>query len=112
MNTTSFYKNIKEIKDFSKIMDNGNYHKVPSDWYVLISDVVDSTKAIEDGMYKKVNFVAALTIIGILNIDKELEFPYIFGGDGASLIIPPTLLDKSKIVLLETAKKAKEAFDL
>ncbi|WP_428025641.1 DUF3095 domain-containing protein [Arcobacter sp.] len=112
MNTTSFYKNIKEIKDFSKIMDNSNYHKVPSDWYVLISDVVDSTKAIEDGMYKKVNFVAALTIIGILNIDKELEFPYIFGGDGASLIIPPTLLDKSKIVLLETAKKAKEAFDL
>lgn len=112
MNTTTFYKEIKEIKDFSLIMDNDNYHKIPDDWFVIVSDIVDSTKAIEEGMYKKVNFVAALTIIGILNIDKNSEFPYIFGGDGASLIIPPHLLDKSKIVLLETAKKAKESFDL
>ncbi|WP_375723688.1 DUF3095 domain-containing protein [Arcobacter sp. KX21116] len=112
MNTTTFYKEIKEIKDFSLIMDNDNYHKIPDDWFVIVSDIVDSTKAIEEGMYKKVNFVAALTIIGILNIDKNSEFPYIFGGDGASLIIPPHLLDKSKVVLLETAKKAKESFDL
>ncbi|WP_419768972.1 DUF3095 domain-containing protein [Arcobacter sp.] len=112
MNTTTFYKEIKEIKDFSLIMDNNNYHKIPDDWFVIVSDIVDSTKAIEEGMYKKVNFVAALTIIGILNIDKNSEFPYIFGGDGASLIIPPHLLDKSKVVLIETAKKAKESFDL
>ncbi len=112
MSTNSFYKEIKEIKDFSLIMNNDNYHKVPDDWFVLVSDIVDSTKAIEEGMYKKVNFVAALTIIGVLNIDKSLEFPYIFGGDGASLIIPPTLVDRAKVVLLETAKKAKEAFDL
>lgn len=112
MNTTTFYKEIKEIKDFSLIMNNDNYHKIPDDWFVIVSDIVDSTKAIEEGMYKKVNFVAALTIIGILNIDKNSEFPYIFGGDGASLIIPPHLLDKSKVVLLETAKKAKESFDL
>ncbi|MGB7402058.1 MAG: DUF3095 domain-containing protein [Arcobacter sp.] len=112
MNTTTFYKEIKEIKDFSLIMDNDNYHKIPDDWFVIVSDIVDSTKAIEEGMYKKVNFVAALTIIGILNIDKNSEFPYIFGGDGASLIIPPHLLDKSKVVLLETAQKAKDTFDL
>ncbi|ADG93236.1 conserved hypothetical protein [Arcobacter nitrofigilis DSM 7299] len=112
MSTNTFYREIKEIKDFSFIMNNDNYHKVPDDWFVLVSDIVDSTKSIEEGMYKKVNFVAALTIIGILNIDKSLEFPYIFGGDGASLIIPPTLVDKAKVVLLQTAQKAKEAFDL
>jgi broad-specificity NMP kinase len=112
MNTTSFYKELKEIKDFSQIMEDSNFTVIPNDWFVLVSDIKESTKAIEEGMYKKVNFVAALTIIGILNIDKNLEFPYIFGGDGASLIIPPHLQDKAKIVLLETAKKAKEVFDL
>ncbi len=112
MSTISFYKEIKEIKDFSQIMEDQNYCRIPEDWYVLVSDVKNSTKAIEEGMYKQVNFVAALTIIGVLNIDKNLEFPYIFGGDGASLIIPPNLLDKSKIVLKETAKKAKDVFDL
>jgi hypothetical protein len=112
MNTTSFYKELTEIKDFSQIMNDGNYSKIPEDWYVLVSDIKGSTKAIEEGMYKKVNFVAALAIIGVLNINKNSEFPYIFGGDGASLIVPPHLLDKSKIVLLETAKKAKDLFEL
>jgi len=112
MNTTQFYKELEEIKDFSQIMDDSNYSKIPENWYVLVSDIKGSTKAIEEGMYKKVNFVAALAIIGVLNIDKNSEFPYIFGGDGASLIIPPHLLDKSKIVLLETAKKAKDVFEL
>jgi hypothetical protein len=109
---TKFYANIPAIDDFSKIMANENYSKVPNDWLILVSDIKDSTKAIEEGNYKQVNFIAALTIIGILNIDRELDFPYIFGGDGASLIIPPMLLETSKKVLLEASKKAKEVFNL
>jgi hypothetical protein len=112
MNTKDFYKNLKEIDDFSKIMEDKNYSKIPDDWYVIVSDIKSSTKAIEQGMYKQVNFVAALTIIGILNIDRNDDFPYIFGGDGASLIIPAHLLEKSKKVLIEAEKKAKESFDL
>lgn len=112
MNTNNFYKNLKEIDDFSKIMENNNYSKIPNDWYVLVSDIKESTKAIEQGMYKQVNFVSALTIIGVLNIDRQEDFPYIFGGDGASLIIPPNLLEKSKKVLFEASKKAKDVFDL
>jgi hypothetical protein len=112
MNTKDFYKNLKQVNDFSKIMQDSNYSLIPNDWYVIVSDIKDSTKAIEKGMYKQVNFVAALTIIGILNIDKNEDFPYVFGGDGASLLIPASLLEKSKKVLIEASKKAKEAFDL
>lgn len=112
MNTKDFYKNLKEIETFSKIMEDKNYSKIPEDWYVLISDIKDSTKAIERGMYKQVNFISALTIIGVLNIDRNEDFPYVFGGDGASLLIPFSLLEKSKKVLLEASKKAKESFDL
>lgn len=112
MHTTDFYKNLKQINDFSKIMENENYSKVPNEWFVVVSDIKGSTKAIEEGKYKQVNFIAALTIIGILNINRELDFPYIFGGDGASLIIPPILLESSKKVLIEASKKAKETFGL
>ncbi|MDZ7819548.1 MAG: DUF3095 family protein [Aliarcobacter sp.] len=112
MSTNDFYKNLKEIDDFSKIMEDKNYSLIPNDWYVIVSDIKNSTKAIENGMYKQVNFVAALTIIGILNIDRNEDFPYIFGGDGASLLIPVSLLEKSKKVLIEASEKAKEAFDL
>jgi hypothetical protein len=112
MSSNDFYKNLKEITDFSKIMENSNYSKIPNDWYILVSDIKDSTKSIEQGMYKQVNFIAALTIIGILNINRKEEFPYVFGGDGASLLIPEKLLPQSKKVLLEASKKAKEAFDL
>lgn len=112
MHTTDFYKNLKQINDFSKIMENENYSKVPNEWFVVVSDIKGSTKAIEEGKYKQVNFIAALTIVGILNINRELDFPYIFGGDGASLIIPPILLEASKKVLIEASKKAKETFGL
>ena len=104
MSSNDFYKNLKEITDFSKIMENSNYSKIPNDWYILVSDIKDSTKSIEQGMYKQVNFIAALTIIGILNINRDEEFPYIFGGDGASLLIPPSLLEKSKKVLQKIQK--------
>ncbi len=107
MSSNDFYKNLKEIIDFSKIMEDSNYEKIPNDWYVIVSDIKGSTKAIENGMYKQVNFIAALTIIGILNINRDEDFPYVFGGDGASLIIPANLLEQSKKVLLEASKKQK-----
>lgn len=109
---SNFYKDLKSISDFSKIMQDDNYKKIPSDWFVLTSDIKDSTNAIEKGRYKDVNFVSALCIIGILNIDRQMDFPYIFGGDGASLVIPNILLRKSKKVLIEAKKIAKESFDL
>lgn len=107
-----FYKDLKQIDDFSKIMEDKNYTKIPSDWIVLVSDIQDSTKAIEKGSYKDVNFISALCIIGVLNIDNNLDFPYIFGGDGASLLIPSSILEKAKKVFQEARFKAKEAFDL
>ena len=108
----NFYNDLKTIEEFSKIMEDKNFSKVPNDWHILVCDIKDSTKAIEEGKYKQVNFVAALSIIGVLNIDDKLDFPYIFGGDGSSLIIPSSLVEKSKKVLIEAKKIAKDSFDL
>lgn len=108
----NFYNDLKTIEEFSKIMEDKNFSKVPNDWHILVCDIKDSTKAIEEGKYKQVNFVAALSIIGVLNIDDKLDFPYIFGGDGSSLIIPSNLVEKSKKALIEAKKIAKDSFDL
>ena len=49
MHTTNFYKDLKHIDDFSKIMENSNYSKIPKEWFILVTDIKNSTKAIEDG---------------------------------------------------------------
>ncbi len=112
MDTLDFYKNLQAIDDFSKITDEKLYKKLPSSWYVIVSDVKNSTDAIEKGKYKKVNFVSSLIIIGILNINKNIDLPFVFGGDGATILIPPILIEDSKKVLLEAQNIAKEQFSL
>lgn len=112
METINFYKNLKTFTNFSDITEDKYFTNVPDDWCVVVSDIKGSTKAIEDGMYKQVNFVASLIIIGVLNIKRELDLPFVFGGDGASVLVPNNIVDESKSVLLNAQKKAKENFNL
>ena len=95
-----FYKNLPEFNDLKNISQSLHYQALPDDWYILATDVKGSTKAIEAGKYKNVNMVGALTIISILNLDNILDIPFVFGGDGAFLLISPLLLKDSKQALL------------
>jgi len=112
MNTTNFYTDLKTLESFSDITENALFNKTPNDWQILLTDIKGSTKAIEEGRYKEINMIGALAIVGILNIDKSIDFPFIFGGDGASILIPPILLERAKKVLLDTKIQAKEAYNL
>ncbi|MGB7522496.1 MAG: DUF3095 domain-containing protein, partial [Spirulinaceae cyanobacterium] len=85
---------------------------IPLDWYIVITDVIGSTKAIEAGKYKDVNYLGASSIVAVLNIADKLEIPFVFGGDGASLAIPPSLYLATKKALLGLRKLAKEEYDL
>jgi len=112
MNSKDFYKQLPILDNFYDITEDSNYCKLPDDWYVLVSDVKGSTKAIEEGKYKQINMVGAMMIVGILNVEKSSDLPFIFGGDGAAVLIPPNLLEQSKKVLVECQEKAKEYYDL
>ena len=48
--------------------------------------------------------VGALTIISILNINKNIDLPYVFGGDGAFVIIPQSIYHEAKQSLLAVQK--------
>lgn len=107
-----FYSKLKAIDSIKEITKNNIYTKLPEDWHILATDIKDSTLAIKKGKYKEVNMVGALTIISILNINKEIELPYVFGGDGAFIIIPKSIYTQAKQALLAVQKISKEAYNL
>jgi len=86
-----FYSKIQTFTDFSEAMNSKNFANVPNDWLLVITDVVMSTVAIENGKYKDVNAAGAAVIAAILNVDKTLDIPFVFGGDGATLLIPSSI---------------------
>lgn len=112
MDTESFYADLPIIHQFIDITDSRNFTPVPSDWYVIITDLVGSTKAIEAGRYKDVNLLGACSIVAVLNIAEKREIPFVFGGDGAAILIPPSLFTKARKALLATRQRASREFGM
>ncbi len=84
-----FYAEIPAFSDFVSFTDPEHYRPAPPDWLVVIADIEGSTAAIEEGRYKHVNMVGAACITAVLNAVDDVDVPFVFGGDGATLLIPP-----------------------
>ncbi len=108
----NFYLNLKVMDNLYSIANNEFYENVPKDWFVVVSDVIGSTKAIEEGKYKEVNMVGALSIISILNIAKDIDIPFVFGGDGSFLLIPKSIYPQAVQALLAVKKLAMDSYSL
>lgn len=78
------------------------FELVPEDWHVVISDIKGSTKAIHDGQHETVNFLATGSIVAVLNFvfKRGITVPFFFGGDGATFIVPPSVLTALMDLLL------------
>jgi Protein of unknown function (DUF3095) len=107
-----FFHSLPELTSFSEVVEPERYVDVPDDWLVIITDVRGSTVAIEQGRYRDVNAVGAASIIAMRNALPHLEVPYVFGGDGATLLIPATEREVSDIALRGLSKMSREAFNL
>lgn len=112
MFTDTFYLNLPTLENFIEITNPLNFCPLPPDWYIVITDIRGSTQAIESGQYRDVNILGVSSIIAVLNRAKHLEIPFIFGGDGASLLIPPSLFSEAKQALLATQDMAQREFQL
>ena len=69
-------------------MDETLYRPLPQDWVIGTTDVVASTSAIRENRYKAVNMAGAPSLLRS-PIRSGREFPFVFGGDGASFAVPP-----------------------
>lgn len=111
-NHDTFYHNMPAMTHIREITDLSKYRDVPDDWWIAITDVRGSTAAIQRGEYKSVNSVAAATITAVLNAIPDVDVPFLFGGDGASIVVPPTVRAKTADALVAVQNLSKQHFNL
>lgn len=99
-NSDRLYSTLAPFYDFGAFVELDAYAPVPDDWTVLIADVRGSTRAIEEGHYKDVNMVGAASITAVLNTCGDIEVPFVFGGDGATVVVPFSLRKAASDALL------------
>jgi len=107
-----FYGTIPVFRGFSRLMDPALYSPLPGDWSIGVADIVESTKAIAQARYKAVNMAGASVIAAVTNALEGREFPFVFGGDGASFAVAPDDLERAREALAATAAWVKEDLDL
>jgi len=107
-----FYGSIPVFRGFARVMDPGVYSPLPDDWSIGIADIVESTKAIAQARYKAVNMAGAAVIAAVTNALEGREFPFVFGGDGASFAVAPADLERARDALAATAAWVKDDLDL
>src|SRR5258708_364633 len=107
-----FYNSIPVFRGFSSLMDPALYSPLPDDWTVGVADIVESTKAIAAQRYKAVNMAGAAVIAAVTNALQGQEFPFVFGGDGASFAVSPDDLDRARDALAATASWVRDDLDL
>jgi len=108
----TFYGRIPVFRGFSSLMDPALYSALPDDWSIGVADIVESTKAIAEARYKAVNMAGASVIAAVANALEGREFPFVFGGDGASFAVSPDDLACTRDALAATAIWVEESLNL
>jgi Protein of unknown function (DUF3095) len=107
-----FYRTAPTFRDFRLVADEFSFSPLPEDWLIGVADVEQSTKAIQDNRYKAVNMAGAAVIAAIANAVGGRDFPFVFGGDGASFAVSPADAGIARQALAETATWVREDLDL
>ena len=108
----TFYRSIPVFHGFASLMDPALYSPLPDDWSVGVADIVESTQAIAQARYKAVNMAGAAVIAAVTNALEGREFPFVFGGDGASFAVSPQDAGRARDALAATAAWVKHDLDL
>jgi hypothetical protein len=108
----AFYARLAPFSDPRDVCNLSHYAEVPAGWTVIVTDVRGSTAAIEAGRYREVNLIGAATITAARNAVPDLELAYVFGGDGATLLVPSARLAPVRAALLGLRQVGIERFGL
>ncbi|RFZ85589.1 DUF3095 domain-containing protein [Mucilaginibacter terrenus] len=96
------------------LVSTGLFQDIPADWHIIITDIKDSTRAVFEGRHQDVNLIATGSIVSVLNLAfaMEVTVPFFFGGDGATFIVPPVLIDKAMQALTIFKTNTRDNFGL
>jgi hypothetical protein len=105
---------VNEIPLGDLLMEDHLFFKIPANWHVVVTDIKNSTAAVSNGLHETINLVATGCIVAVLNLayKANITVPFFFGGDGASFIIPNSMLDIVMRVLHIHQQNTKKSFNL
>ena len=109
---TGFFGQLPVLRHARDTFDTARYVPAPGDGVLVSTDVVDSTGAVAKGQHKTVNFVAAMAIAALKNLCAPTLLPFLFGGDGSVLLVPPQRLAEVRQVLARVRGLAAREFGL
>lgn len=100
----AFYAGLPSFASFDEVVHGAHYRSLPDDWWIGVTDVVGSTAAIGAGRYKAVNMAGAAAVSAVMNALGGTPFPFVFGGDGATLAVWGGARDATADALARTAR--------
>ena len=110
--TIHFYRDLPAISSFADVTEGHLHADLPDDWWIVVADVAGSTQAIASGAYKDVNTVGVACIAAVVNVDRTIDIPFIFGGDGATFAIPDSLRERVMAALRAAQQLSQQSFNL
>ena len=109
---SEFFADLPLLASARDTFDTSRYRSAPDDWALAVTDIVDSTGAIARGQHKTVNFVAAMAIAALRNLCAPTRIPFLFGGDGAVIMVPPQYVAKARLELARVRGMAAREFQM
>jgi len=109
---SAFLHSLPVFTEFADVADVTRYRPMPEGWALAVADVVSSGRAIAEGKYKMVNMGGAAVITAVLNAMGQRDYPFVFGGDGAAIAVPPEQLDAARAALAAVARWIAEDLGL
>src|SRR5947207_11255479 len=107
-----FFDRLPVFTDFAGVAETSNYTPLPEGWVLAVADIVGSTKAISAGRYKAVNMAGASVISAVMNALGHRDLPFVFGGDGALVAVPPSAAEMTRTALGAVQTWVGEELDL
>lgn len=107
-----FLAGLSVFRHFEDVADPALYRALPPGWALAIADIIDSTAAIGTGRYKAVNMAGAAVISAVSNSLERHDLPFVFGGDGAAVAVPPRSLSVARTALSNVQRWVKDDLDL
>ena len=111
-NNTYFFNEL-EIQRFvpqTLFFDENSFTSLPNDWFILYTDIVKSTELCNEGKHGLVSKIAAAGIDIIIKsgAEKNIEMPYVYGGDGIFAGFPEEIFTDIKEECIKLSVFAKE----
>ncbi len=103
-NASVFLSDLPTFAEFEDVANLTRYRPLPVGWALAVADVVSSTEAIARGKYKSVNMAGASVITAVLNVLEGSDYPFVFGGDGAVIAVPPNGIAAASAALAAVAR--------